>query len=618
MLQRVGLLVLALALSTSFGCQLNRRAKWYPPVLASPGKARGKSVRSKVEALYARALEREADRDARCVDDFFQAAALAWPDVERKSLKYGAPRGRSGEIYRSCLIKLVTTGRHFGRFDPKRGLDVRTSDGRITIPAHYYGFLRQPTDFDHLIPVGDYKAKDLKSTYRYDGVGIATIVIHHRRPQERFRRKQQTFGATIVLRPRHDTGFESFALEMYDPQRYTEISTPEATIALKRDLSAPTAFVLSRADRQNLSGFLQPGSSTSNEGLFMVTPFQPGKIPVVFVHGLLSDPYTWANIANELYARPEVVERFQIWGYEYPTGEPFLVSAATLRRQLLEVQARYDPAWSDTSLSRIVLIGHSMGGLVSKLQVTHSQNRLWDSVSCKPFQGILAAPETRNILADAFFFKPSPMVSRVVFVGTPHRGSPWARRSIGQIASKLVRGPEDGTARHAQLVRENPATFSTEFSERIPTSIDLLESTSPLLQAIDQLPRDGRVQLHTILGEGYLLLGGGNSDGVVPVTSARQSGAVTERMIHAKHRQLHQSPEGIEEILCILQKHVQEYDSELINRERHGMSWANESLIFRRKAAGVGKPSEDPRLLGIDHATTQPIAEISDPQTQSL
>ena len=175
--------------------------------MASPTKkVRGKSVNARIESLYARAARREKKHDARCIDDYYLAATLAWPAVEQQSLKQGAPSGRISEVYHSCLVKLVTTGKHFGRFDPKRGLDIKTPEGLITIPNHYHGYVRQPGDFDHVFPVGNYRAKDLNATYRYDGVGLPAVVVHYRRPGEKFRRRQQTFSATIVLRTRCTAG----------------------------------------------------------------------------------------------------------------------------------------------------------------------------------------------------------------------------------------------------------------------------------------------------------------------------------------------------------------------------------------------------------------------------
>ncbi|MFT5299896.1 MAG: triacylglycerol esterase/lipase EstA (alpha/beta hydrolase family) [Mariniblastus sp.] len=136
----------------------------------------------------------------------------------------------------------------------------------------------------------------------------------------------------------------------------------------------------------------------------MIKPYQPGKIPIMFVHGLLSDPFTWINMANDLTEHPEILERYQLWGFEYATGEPFLKSAAIFRRQLQEAHMQLDPTKSNPAMSQMVLVGHSMGGLVSKLLITESGTQLWDAVSCRPLESIGATPELRGNLADLFFF----------------------------------------------------------------------------------------------------------------------------------------------------------------------------------------------------------------------
>ena len=56
----------------------------------------------------------------------------------------------------------------------------------------------------------------------------------------------------------------------------------------------------------------------------MLEPRQPGKYPIVFVHGFFSSPAIWANVANEIMASPELRDRFQIMAYRYPTGRPFV------------------------------------------------------------------------------------------------------------------------------------------------------------------------------------------------------------------------------------------------------------------------------------------------------
>jgi pimeloyl-ACP methyl ester carboxylesterase len=386
------------------------------------------------------------------------------------------------------------------------------------------------------------------------------MVVHCRKPGEPFRQAEQVFPASVLLRSTRSelSSPAPFVLQFFDPLRVSSTAINGRQIALERDITAPIAYRQSQDSRGYIEGFLQPGASKQNVGLFMIEPYQPGKIPVVFVHGLLSDPYTWANIANELRADPELVDRYQIWGFEYATGEPFLSSAATLRRQLREVQSRLDPTGSDPALSQMVLVGHSMGGLIAKLQVTYSGIQLWNAVSSCPFEQLVTKSETRTELAQSFFFEPSPSVSRIAFIGTPHLGSPWARRPIGRIGAKLVEESTVMQAEHSQLLRDNVGVFSREFTRRVPTSIDLLKPNSPLLAAINELPFDQRVPLHTIFGSGYHMLGAGDSDSVVPVESARIADALTEKSIHAKHTKLHQQPAGISELLCLLKKHLRE------------------------------------------------------------
>ena len=80
-------------------------------------------------------------------------------------------------------------------------------------------------------------------------------------------------------------------------------------------------------------------SRVSEDGLFLIEPYQRGKIPVVFSHGLLSNPATWMDLANDLRATPGFADHYQIWGYRYATGGPFLYASAKLRRDLKQIVA---------------------------------------------------------------------------------------------------------------------------------------------------------------------------------------------------------------------------------------------------------------------------------------
>ncbi len=512
------------------------------------------------EFVYAEAVQMEQVGDTTCVDLYYQAATLAWPEIERQIVNRGKPYGRVGQVYQNSLRRLIVSGQRFCRLDPSRGLDIHTADGVLAIPIRYHGFPWKPSAFEKLVLWSHSADKHLNNWYRWSGLGVATVVSHDRHFSEPFQRKQHVFAASVVLRPIGDgiVSAGQFVLEFVDPLRVTSLSVGGTEVEIVRDLTAPLSYILARKDKNVVKQFLNPGTVSESGGLLMLEPYQPGKIPVIFVHGLLSDPYTWANVANELRARPELFQRYQIWGFEYATGEPFLKSAALFREQLLEIQFQFDPTGTDEALSKMVLVGHSMGGLISKLQITHSGDYLWNSVSCRPLDQITTSPATRNRLSHLFHFEPSPSVKRVVFIGTPHRGSPWARRPAGRFGAKLIEQPSTMKEIHQQLQSDNPGVFSREFRRRIPASIDLLRPDSNLLLSMNCLPHDESVPMHSIIGSGYRMIGARDSDRAVPVWSARIPRVVSEKFVHAKHTKLHGDPVVIDEVFCILRQHLLE------------------------------------------------------------
>jgi hypothetical protein len=508
--------------------------------------------------LYCDGCKLDRDKDAGCIAQYVCAAQTIWPVVAAEAVASDGGDGTSAKIYNQCLRRIIDSGQEYGLFKPQSGQFLVSPSSSDWIPILYRGFTWDPQDFDLVIPATTEVSKKLNQDYRCSGVGVPVVVINKRLEGERFLRDQQAFAATLVLRcARSDEESPSgFVFEFVDPLRARSVNVDGFEVSVARDLSAPIAYRISKRDKNYLEGFLQPGTTDEGPGLYTVEPYQPGKIPVVFVHGLLSDPFTWSNAANELRARPELISRFQLWGFQYPTGEPFLKSAAVLRGHLNAITKKLDPNGEDPALSQIILIGHSMGGLVAKLQVTYSEDQLWNSISKVPLDCLVTTEETRMALRDAFYFQPVPTVSRVVFLGTPHWGSPKANRPIGRLGTKLVDEPSSMNEIREQLLRDNPEAFTEEFTRRIPTSIDLLRPESPLLRKMNCLNFSESVRLNSIIGCGYYLLGVGDSDKVVPVQSARIPGVESERLIISKHTKINSNEMVLEELFRILETHL--------------------------------------------------------------
>ena len=283
-----------------------------------------------------------------------------------------------------------------GRFDAVRGITL--ADGAV-IPVRYFGFVWQPADFQCLQPVGSYATRELSTSFQSSGVGVEYVALTSDPPRRPFIRSRQPFAATAVLQPAGST----FTLDFYDPLRTTATDTG---LPLARDLTAPIAYAATQDTTAGIADFLDPADNDAGASLHMTEPYQPGKIPIVLVHGLASSPVTWSHLQNDLRAQPAIMARYQIWLFRYDTGDPFLTSAAELRRQLAALRQTYDPCRADPSLSQTVLVGHSLGGLVSKLQVTHSGEQLWQSAAQQPFNAIRTDPETRRPAGQLVLFRP--------------------------------------------------------------------------------------------------------------------------------------------------------------------------------------------------------------------
>lgn len=515
--------------------------------------------------LLATAEQLEKKGDARCVDWYFAATRAAWQD------RYTCPGGDDPwASYNAALAELLRAGQCFRRLDPRQGLVVHQGAEVLVIPVVHHRFVWAAEDFQKLLPPPTGGERYL--TRRYERRGIGTPVVVERRqnsldPNEsRFMPSKSWFSATAVMRfdqapssHRDVPPFSTPVLEFHDPLRVCKLRIEGEGLELACDQSAALAVALKSIPATYLAGFLQPGQLESETTLRFLESYQPGKIPVVLIHGLYSDPGScWADLINDLRSCPSFVERYQLWFFRYPTGAVFLQSAATLRQELQAAADQLGSGASDDSLQQMVLIGHSMGGLVAKLQITSSEDKIWRRVSNRPFDEIQTTASTRAFLAQGVFFEPASHVRRVVFIATPHQGSSEANALIGRLASSLVQRPEEVEARQRQLARDNPGAFTSFVARGLPTTVDLLETSSPLLEAMREMQIPCYVRLHDIIGVACPLGLSGPSDGIVSASSAEHPGYTSRLYLPKKHTSIHRSTEAATEVMRILDEHWRE------------------------------------------------------------
>ena len=273
------------------------------------------------------------------------------------------------------------------------------------------------------------------------------------------------------------------------PSGIASSATSPIVLALEIDLTTPLAYMWSRTDldRYRWTGLLRPEQALERANLMLIRPYEPGKIPVVMVHGLISTPLAWIPMLNELLRDPVIQSKYQFMLYMYPTGVPIPIAAAGLRESLIQAKMMYDPDGRDPAFEQMVLVGHSMGGLLSRTVAVASGDQFWRLYSDRPFDEILGPREVLDELRRYFFFEPLPFVSRVVFLATPHRGSDMSRGVVGRVGTSLISDPDHIHKLLYQLVKQNPDAFDPRRFRRLPTSIETLEPNSPILTALSNM-----------------------------------------------------------------------------------------------------------------------------------
>jgi hypothetical protein len=509
---------------------------------------------ARAERDYTAAAAQDAEGLSRCVDLYYAAALEAWRCLELSSVSSGNPDDESaGQLYQRSLAGLITAAGRYERLDPRGHLTINDAFGRRQIPIAYHGFPWQPCEFCQVLSATDFRSHDILRHYETPGLGFSLVAIRQASGDAGFYPPRQHFPVTAVLRP----AAAGAVLEFYNPYLYDTLTVGPSAVALQRDLTAPFACALHDTPRKFTEGFLDPSDADIQPKLFVMEPYQRGKIPVVFIHGLWSDPITWVDAVNDLRAQSDIYRQYQFWFFRYPTGRGLLGSAAELREQILLARDCFDPTHRDPAMDRMVLVGHSMGGLVARLQISYSSDILWQHTAKQPLEMVRASPQVRQRLQRDFFFDPSPLVTRAVFIGTPHHGAIESRRLVGRMASSLVGISQQEKSLYQQLMDDNRDIFDQYLWHSWPTTIDLLEPSNPLLQAMACMPINPCVRMHSIVGTGGSILSSEPGDGVVPVSSARQPGVCSELMVPARHAKLPRDAASTTELMRILRQHAQ-------------------------------------------------------------
>src|SRR5438552_17640263 len=402
-----------------------------------------------------------------------------------------------------------------------------------------------PNYFTTFVGADQIKEKLIRTENIHEGVGGTLVGVRRVDPTEKFAPPR---GITAPVTATLDFHAKDATLALRRPTKQLTATVEGKTLPLAANFSAPLSYYPPPASLMfaGLLGRFKATNYPAPTGLYFHQPYDPDRIPLVFVHGLFSTPFDWVQTINGLQADPEIRKHYQFWVFAYPTGNPVLYSALRLREELAKVDKLY-PNHKD-----YVLVGHSMGGLLSQAQVTSVTRTDWEKTVGALGMQLFATLKPADLVAKATTFKANSRIRRVVFICTPHRGSKMASGGIGGLAIKLISLPVDiATTMKSEIPEE---TLRKINNGRLPNSVSNLKPNAPYLAVMNK--QSIQVPYHSIIGNrgkpGPLT---DSSDGVVPYWSSHLDGAKSECIVPGPHGSC-ELPQTIAELDRILRLHL--------------------------------------------------------------
>ncbi len=377
------------------------------------------------------------------------------------------------------------------------------------------------------------------------GIG-APIVVVEREPKNRradFAPSRIYYSVTVVP---HFKG-RRCVLSFQDPLATETVTFDGRTVPLAADFTVPLAVMLQQTDprKYEFSRLLNPEKYAHTAAIERLQPYDPSKTVVLVIHGLKDSQATWTPMINKLRGDPVIRKHYQFWFYSYPTGYPFPYSAAILRHELDAVEKRFP------KMKPMVVIGHSMGGCISRLLLTDSGDKLWMNLFGRPPDEVPLSPRAREYFQEELFFRHRPEIGRVIFIASPLRGSNMAKGLLGSLAAMIIREATTSTRASQEMLRLTRIEQAELKPMRRSNSVDSLSPKSRFLNAMNTIPITQGIPYNTIIGDRGRGDSPNSSDGVVPYWSSHINGAESECIVPSGHG-AHQNPQAIAEVLRIL------------------------------------------------------------------
>ena len=503
--------------------------------------------------------------------DRLQEAATAW-----EGLRHSAPGSdnhqRAEQTYEKALTDLL---RSWSRRELPRNWEAtsvfrgKTGAFALSVQAPP-GHPREvsPQVLDRLRIAADVRAETNGPRALEEGLGVPVVgeVMHSpelaaKHPMMPLNGGHLTLTAVLEFDPppADATTPRGCRLHLYNPLQQPQAVVAGRSAHLAADYTAAKSLALNDGflKRFSLLGLLFPEKTIENSQLYRLELHDPKRIPVVFVHGLMSDPHIWYHCINAIYRDPVLRTRYQPWYFLYPTGLAVPATSQRLRESLQAARRQLDPEGDDPGLDRMVLVGHSMGGLLSRMQVISSNEDFYQAYFTRSPNDLNLSQAARARLQGNLHFQAQPYVKRLIFITVPHRGSEMADRGLVYRLSTLIRLPVDSMLLARELLAGNLDALSPQIRDwgaYAFLSLGTLSPKHPYLKALNAKPIP--VPHHSIIGRVGRAPLEESSDRVVPYRSAHLDSG-SELVVPYWHGCV-EKPEVVDEVLRRLHQHLRE------------------------------------------------------------
>ncbi len=496
------------------------------------------------------------------------AYAFLFPEEgEGRKLDSLDPRERiAADLYNRALT------RAFRR--TKEGTLALDGSGVLELPFGVLTVTRSP-DLLHeggmelydLLPVAELEVKGLRNRYRQPGIGAPLAAKSRALPGVTlplpFAPMARRPVTAVVLIDSPIAGLRArkldARLELIETLDTSTVEINGRHVELESEPTAALAAGLAESQfwKLELQAFLGNAVGLRKDTqLVSLRPYRDSRIPAVFVHGTNSSAGRWADMVNDLLADPQLRSRYSFWFFSYDSGNPIAYSGYQLRHALTAVVDRADPARKNPCIEDMIVLGHSQGGLLTKLTVIDSGDIFWNGISSKPFDSVEMNADDKKLLGDTAFVKPLPFVREVIFLATPQQGSYLAGpQFVRRLAQYFVRLPSDLVRVGADVATFAPKGEGQLSVTKLPTSIDNMSPGNRFIKALAKIPVAPGVVAHSIISVDSDAPLDTAGDGVVKYESAHIAGVESELVVRSPHSGMQSAPQTVEEVRRIFLEH---------------------------------------------------------------